>query len=124
MGNGKFVSILTNPPPNTSQLSGINSVMGKTSTLVVNQPDIARYARTRNTPVWSQALALPIGNTGCAALGIFATAAIKNAWGTALWNPWDLCDEILTRNWTPGTRTWVFIVNAGFVLSQVAGNLG
>jgi cytosine/uracil/thiamine/allantoin permease len=100
--------------------------MGKTSTLVVSQPDIARYARTRNTPVWSQALALPIGNTACAALGIFATSAIENSWGasSSLWNPRDLCDEILTRNWTPGIRTWVFIVNAGFVLSQVAGNLG
>ncbi|KAF8851955.1 hypothetical protein BDZ45DRAFT_750106 [Acephala macrosclerotiorum] len=81
-----------------AMLSSINSVKGKISALVVNQPDIACYARTRNTLVWSQALALPIGNTGCAALSIFATAAVKNAWSIALWNRWDLCDEILTRS--------------------------
>ncbi|RDW85553.1 hypothetical protein BP5796_03878 [Coleophoma crateriformis] len=107
-----------------AMLNGVNSVMGKTSTLVVNQPDIARYARTRNTPLWSQALGLPIGNTACAALGIYATTAIEAAWGKAYWNPWDLLNEILNRQWNAGTRTWVAIVNLGFILSQVAGNLG
>ncbi|ORY01441.1 permease for cytosine/purines, uracil, thiamine, allantoin-domain-containing protein [Clohesyomyces aquaticus] len=54
-------------------LSAINSCMGKMSSIAVNQTDLARYARSPNTPVWSQLLSLPIGNTLCAALGIFAS---------------------------------------------------
>lgn len=61
--------------------------MGKTSTLVVNQPDIARYSRTRNAPVLSQLIALPVANTAGAALGIWGTAAIYNQWGNLDWNP-------------------------------------
>lgn len=99
-------------------------MMGKTSTLVVNQPDVARYAHSKQSPVWSQAIFLPIGNTGCAALGIFATAAIQNAWGTLIWNPWDLSNAILTKNWNNGTRAWVAVVQLAFILSQVAGNIG
>ena len=79
-----------------AMLSGINSTMGKTASNIVNQvvfpsrlllqspnkpnqPDLARYASTRTAPLYSQLLALPIGNTLCASLGIFATSAIKSA---------------------------------------------
>ena len=55
-------------------LSAINSCMGKTSTQAVNQTDLSRYARTATAPFWSQLIALPFGNTLCAALGIFATS--------------------------------------------------
>ncbi|KAL1306806.1 hypothetical protein AAFC00_005463 [Neodothiora populina] len=105
-------------------LSGVNSLMGKTSTSIVNQPDLARYAATPNAPFWSQLLALPIGNTLCATLGIFATSAIKSAWGKTYWNPWDLCGAILDRYWSAGSRTGIALVSMGFLLSIFASNLG
>lgn len=61
--------------------------MGKTSTLVVNQPDIARYAKTKMSPVFSQLVALPVANTVGATLGIYATNSIYNKWGNLDWNP-------------------------------------
>jgi NCS1 family nucleobase:cation symporter-1 len=98
--------------------------MGKTSTQAVNQTDLARYARTPNAPFLSQLIALPIGNTLCATLGIFATSAIQQAWNVTLWNPWDLCTEILDRHWNAGARAAIAFASMGWLLSVYASNLG
>ncbi|KAI1343130.1 allantoin permease [Xylariaceae sp. FL0016] len=107
-----------------AMLGGINSVMGKTSTSIVNQPDLARYARNKTSPTWSQLIALPIGNTLCATLGIFGTSAIYSAWGELIWNPWDLCEAILDRHWSHGARAGVAVVSLGFIFSILGSNLG
>jgi NCS1 family nucleobase:cation symporter-1 len=107
-----------------AMLSAINSCMGKTSTQAVNQTDLARYARTANAPFWSQLIALPIGNTLCATLGIFSTSAIQQAWGVTHWNPWDLSTEILNRHWNPGARAAICFASFGWILSIYASNLG
>lgn len=107
-----------------AMLSAINSCMGKTSTQAVNQTDLARYARTANSPFWSQLIALPIGNTLCATLGIFATSSIQRAWGVTLWNPWDLSNEILDRHWNSGARAAIAFASMGWMLSIYASNLG
>jgi nucleobase:cation symporter-1, NCS1 family len=106
-------------------LSAINSCMGKTSTQAVNQTDLARYSRTPQAPFWSQLIALPIGNTLCASLGVFATSATQRAWGgKPIWNPWDLCNEILDRHWGPGARAAIAFCSLGWMLSIFASNLG
>ncbi|KAI0482709.1 permease for cytosine/purines, uracil, thiamine, allantoin-domain-containing protein [Xylariaceae sp. FL0804] len=107
-----------------AMLGGVNSVMGKTSTSIVNQPDLARYARTRTAPTWSQLVALPVGNTLCATLGIFGTSAVAQAWGELIWNPWDLCGAILDRDWGHGARAGVAVVALGFILSIFGSNMG
>lgn len=107
-----------------AMLGGINSVMGKTSTSIVNQPDLARYARNKTAPMWSQLIALPIGNTLCATLGIFGASAIRTAWGQLIWNPWDLCTAILQRYPNNGARAGVAVVSLGFIFSIIGSNLG
>ncbi|KAF2111189.1 permease for cytosine/purines, uracil, thiamine, allantoin-domain-containing protein [Lophiotrema nucula] len=107
-----------------AMLSAINSCMGKTSSIAVNQTDLARYSRTPGAPVWSQLISLPIGNTLCAALGIFATSATQRAWGVTLWNPWDLCDEILDRHWNSGARTAIAFASMAWMLSIFASCMG
>jgi NCS1 family nucleobase:cation symporter-1 len=103
-----------------AMLSAVNSCMGKTSTQAVNQTDLARYARTANSPFLSQLIALPIGNTLCATLGIFSTSAIQQAWGVTLWNPWNLSNEILNS----GSRAAICFASMGWILSIYASNLG
>jgi NCS1 family nucleobase:cation symporter-1 len=107
-----------------AMLSAINSCMGKTSSIAVNQTDLARYARTPSAPFLSQLISLPIGNTLCAALGIFATSSTQRAWGVTLWNPWDLCDEILDRHWNAGARTAIAFASCGWMLSIFASCMG
>ncbi|RSH82185.1 hypothetical protein EHS25_006118 [Saitozyma podzolica] len=100
-----------------TMLKYINSAMGK-----VNQPDLARYAKTRTSPLWSQLLALPIANTAVACLGIFATSSTYAAWGKLIWNPWDLCTAILDRHWEGGVRFAVLLVSLAFTLSIFVSN--
>ncbi|KAK4546428.1 hypothetical protein LTR36_002105 [Oleoguttula mirabilis] len=101
----------------------INAGMGNTATLITNQPDIARWSRTKTGAMWSQLFSNPIAVTLSASLGILSTAAINNAWGLALWNQWDLLDAILTRYWTAGARTGVFFAASGWMVSILGTNI-
>jgi NCS1 family nucleobase:cation symporter-1 len=124
---GTFVTAKPNPTGAAlawAMLSAINSCMGKTSSIAVNQTDLARYARTPNSPFLSQLISLPIGNTLCATLGIFATSSLQRAWGVTLWNPWDLCDAILDRHWSAGSRTAIAFASMGWMLSIFASCMG
>ncbi len=56
----------------------INSGMGNTATLITNQPDIARWSKTRTGAQWPQLITNPLAVTLSASLGILATAAINN----------------------------------------------
>lgn len=125
--DGNFISVKPSPKGAAlawAMLSAINSCMGKTSSIAVNQTDLARYARTPNAPFLSQLISLPIGNTLCATLGIFATSSTQRAWGVTLWNPWDLCDEILDRHWNSGARTAIAFASMAWMLSIFASCMG
>lgn len=100
----------------------INSAMGKTSPSQVNQPDLSRYSKTKSAPLWSQLLALPIANTAVACLGIFATSSTYAAWGTLIWNPWDLCSAILDRHFSSAVRFAIFLVSLAFTMSIFVSN--
>jgi NCS1 family nucleobase:cation symporter-1 len=101
----------------------INSGMGNTATLITNQPDIARWSKTKSGAMWSQLLTNPIAVTLSASLGILSTAAINNNWNLALWNQWDLLEAIMTRYWNAGTRTAVFFAAGGWSVSILGTNI-
>lgn len=101
----------------------INSGMGNTATLITNQPDIARWSRTRSAAQMSQLIVQPIMVTLAATFGILATAAINNTWGLSLWNPWDLLSAILDRYWTPASRFAVFLAAACWSISILGTNI-
>jgi len=101
----------------------INSGMGNTATLITNQPDIARWSKTRTGAMWSQLISNPIAVTLSAALGILSTAAINNAWGLELWNQWDLLDSILTRYWSGSTRFAVFLAAFAWSFTILGTNI-
>jgi NCS1 family nucleobase:cation symporter-1 len=106
-------------------LFAINSGMGNTATLITNQPDIARWSKTRSGSQWSQLITNPIAVTVSASLGILATAAINNSWGLAkpLWNPWDLLEAILDRYWSGSTRFAIFLLAFCWMVSILGTNI-
>lgn len=53
----------------------INSGMGNTATLITNQPDIARWSKTKSGAMWSQLFTNPIAVTLSATLGILSTVS-------------------------------------------------
>ncbi|BGP20404.1 hypothetical protein JCM10213_004632 [Rhodosporidiobolus nylandii] len=103
----------------------INSAMGKTSPSQQNAPDLSRFAKTRNAPGWPQLVSLPLLNTAVACLGIFSTAATTKAWNLEkpIWNPWSLCDSILDRYWSAGSRTAIFFVAFCWLFSILVSNI-
>nr|POE77586.1 allantoin permease [Quercus suber] len=104
-------------------ISSINAGMGNTATLITNQPDIARWSKTKSGAMWSQLFSNPIAVTLSASLGILSTSALNNAWGLALWNQWDLLDAILDRFWSPGARTAVFLAAMCWSVSILGTNV-
>jgi NCS1 family nucleobase:cation symporter-1 len=58
-----------------------------------------------------------------AALGILSTAAINNAWGLELWNPWGLMDAILTRYWSGTTRFAIFLASFAWSFTILGTNI-
>jgi NCS1 family nucleobase:cation symporter-1 len=101
----------------------INAGMGNTATLICNQPDLARWSKTKTGAMWSQLITNPIAVTLSAALGILSTAAINNAWGLELWNPWGLMDAILTRYWSGTTRFAIFLASFAWSFTILGTNI-
>jgi nucleobase:cation symporter-1, NCS1 family len=101
----------------------INSGMGNTATLITNQPDIARWSKTKTGAMWSQLITNPIAVTLSASLGILSTSAINNVWGLQLWNQWDLLDAIMDRYWSGSTRFAVFLSAFCWMISFLGTNI-
>ncbi|CAD0044991.1 unnamed protein product [Aureobasidium pullulans] len=110
-------------------MNAVNAGLGNTATLITNQPDIARWSKTRSGAMWSQLITNPIAVTLSASLGILSTAAINNAWGLSLWNQWDLLDAIMDRYWRSDVRfaiflcagCWAILASAGVFTTFLAG---
>ncbi|KAI0475734.1 allantoin [Xylariaceae sp. FL0804] len=104
-------------------IQALNAGMGNSATLITNQPDIARWSKTRMAAMWTVVVVKPLAVTLSASLGILATAAINNSWGLNLWNPWDLLSAILDRYWTPASRALVFLSAVTWVVSILGTNI-
>ncbi|KEY74701.1 hypothetical protein S7711_05452 [Stachybotrys chartarum IBT 7711] len=104
-------------------VSQFNAVMGANSALLVTIPDIARYSRTRRAQVWGQLVALPLGQTLCAAFGIITAASVLNMWGEAYWNPYDLLNGMLDHGYTPASRAGVFFASASFAFATLGTSI-
>ncbi|KAF5639361.1 NCS1 nucleoside transporter [Fusarium sp. NRRL 52700] len=107
-----------------AMLNGINSCLGVTSALLVNQPDLTRYTRRPKDAGWRQASSIFLSKTLIFFFGIGATAAVQGKFGHAYWNQWDLLNAILDRFWSPAARTGCFFASFGFALSVLGVNIG
>jgi NCS1 family nucleobase:cation symporter-1 len=105
-------------------LNGINSCLGVTSALLVNQPDLTRYTKRPKDAGWRQASSIFASKTLIFFFGIGATAAVQGKFGQAYWNQWDLLNAILDRFWEPSARAGCFFAAVGFGLSVLGVNIG
>ncbi|KAF4501873.1 uracil permease [Fusarium agapanthi] len=107
-----------------AMLNGINSCLGVTSALLVNQPDLTRYTRRPKDAGWRQSSSIFLSKTLIFFFGIGATAAVQGKFGHAYWNQWDLLNAILDRFWSPAARAGCFFASFGFALSVLGVNIG
>ncbi|KAF7323953.1 hypothetical protein MKEN_00616800 [Mycena kentingensis (nom. inval.)] len=125
---GKFNSNLVVEPARGAAfgwavVSGINSVMGTLSPMILNQPGIARYARKPSDAGWPQGCSMLVVKTLIFFLAISTACALKVLYGVAYWNMWDQLHAILDANWTAKARTGCFFVATSMCLGTIGTNI-
>lgn len=89
-------------------ISAINSVCAALCPILINQPDISRYAQRPSQATWSQTVGIFISKVLIIFLSAGTTSAAQGFLGASYWNVWDLYDAILTKFWGPGSRAGIF----------------
>ncbi|RDW56762.1 hypothetical protein BP6252_13985 [Coleophoma cylindrospora] len=105
-------------------ISAINSVMGALSPLLINQPDIARYAHSYNDVTFSQAAGVMTSKVMVIFIGAATTSAATEFLGKSYWNIWDLYNAILTTYWSSGARAGIAFASIGVMLAIMVTNAG
>lgn len=102
-------------------IQAINSVCAALCPILINQPDVARYATRPSQATWSQATGILVSKVLVMFLSCATTAATTGFLGESYWNVWDLYDAILTQYWSSTARAGIFF--AGFVSGTHEGNI-
>lgn len=105
-------------------MSGVNTIFGSLSPMLVNQPDLARYCKKPRDAGSSQGVSVFVSSVVVFFLGMAATTSIQARWGTAYWNIWDLFEAILDHYFSAGARAGIFFAALAFYFGVFATNIG
>lgn len=122
--NTPIVGTSTGVPLGWAVMSGINTIFGGFSPLLINQPDLSRYCRRPFDAVWPQGAGMFTSSVLVFFMGMAGTASMAGAYGTAYWNLWDLFGAILDHHWTPAGRFLVFLLALALIFGTIGTNLG
>ncbi|KAI9694639.1 MAG: hypothetical protein M1822_000255 [Bathelium mastoideum] len=103
-------------------IKGIMSSIANFATLVVNDPDFARFARKPRDAFWSQLLTIPIGFAVTSFIGIIVSSSSSVIYGQPIWSPLDLLTKFLDEGGS-GQRFGVFVIATAFALAQLGTNI-
>ncbi|KAF7925262.1 hypothetical protein BELL_0385g00130 [Botrytis elliptica] len=103
-------------------VTGIMSSIANFATLIVNDPDFARFARKPRDAFWSQLITIPVGFAVTSFVGIIVSSSSTVIFGEAIWNPLDLLQSFLTEGGS-GNRAGVFFIATAFALAQLGTNI-
>ncbi|MCJ1314504.1 hypothetical protein MMC25_008186 [Agyrium rufum] len=103
-------------------VKGIMSSIANFATLIVNDPDFARFARKPRDALWSQLFTIPIGFAVTSFIGIIVSSSSQVIYGETIWNPLDLLTNFL-QGASSGERFGVFIISFAFALAQLGTNI-
>ncbi|KAF2189081.1 uracil permease-like protein [Zopfia rhizophila CBS 207.26] len=102
---------------------GIMSSIANFATLIVNDPDFARFATKPKDAFWSQLLTIPIGFAVTSFIGIIVSSSSTVIFGgEPIWNPLTLLEKFLEEGGS-GQRFGVFVIAAAFALAQLGTNI-
>ena len=103
-------------------VKGIMSSIANFATLIVNDPDFARFARKPKDALWSQLFTIPIGFAVTSFIGIIVSSSSTVIFGNPIWNPLDLLGMFLDGA-SSGQRFGVFMISSAFALAQLGTNI-
>lgn len=106
-------------------IKGIMSAIANFATLIVNDPDFARFARKPRDALWAQLFTIPIGFAVTSFIGIIVSSSSTVIFPPdPIWSPLTLLREFLQEDGvTSGTRFGVFVIAAAFTLAQAGTNI-
>lgn len=117
--------------PNTSHGSklawgmilGIMSAIANFATLIVNDPDFARFAKKPRDALWSQLITIPVGFGITSFIGIIVSSSSTVIFGgEPIWNPLLLLQAFLEEG-SSRDRAGVFFIATAFALAQLGTNI-
>ncbi|KAK4684774.1 nucleobase:cation symporter-1, NCS1 family, partial [Tremellales sp. Uapishka_1] len=122
-----------------SWMFGINQVFGNIAPMLINQPDLGRYANKPSAAVWPQFASMMVGNIIVLFLGLTSGAVTYqlyvmirttlarcpaysklSSYGEHVWNLWSIAELVLKNNATVTWRAGIFI----FSLIQIYATIG
>ncbi len=103
-------------------VSGIMSSIANFATLIVNDPDFARFAKQPRDALLPQLLTIPLGFAGTSFIGIFVSSASQVIYGDPIWNPLVMLDHFITDGGS-AQRFGVFVISLAFALAQLGTNI-
>ena len=102
---------------------GIMSSIANFATLIVNDPDFARFARKPRDALWSQLITIPVGFAVTSFIGIIVSSSSSVIYPpNAIWNPLELLSKFLDGA-SHSARFGVFIISLAFSLAQLGTNI-
>lgn len=102
---------------------GIMSAIANFATLIVNDPDFARFARKPSDAFLPQLVTIPVGFAITSFIGIIVSSSSTVIFGGApIWNPLDLLTKFLEEGGS-AQRFGVFVIAAAFALAQLGTNI-
>jgi NCS1 family nucleobase:cation symporter-1 len=106
-------------------IKGIMASIGNFATLIVNNPDFARFAKHPRDALWSQLFTIPCSFALTSIIGIITASSSTVIFnGRTIWSPLDLLKLFLEEEGVSGaTRFGVFVIAAAFVLAQLGTNI-
>jgi NCS1 family nucleobase:cation symporter-1 len=103
-------------------VSGVMSAIANFATLIVNDPDFARFARKPKDALWSQLITIPAGFAFTSFIGIIVSSSSTVIFGEPIWNPLNLLQSFLDEG-THSNRAGVFFIAFAFALAQLGTNI-
>lgn len=103
-------------------VSGIMSSIANFATLIVNDPDFARFAKKPKDALWSQFITIPVGFAVTSFIGIIVSSSSAVIYHEAIWNPLELLSRFLDDA-NGAARFGVFIIAFAFALAQLGTNI-
>jgi NCS1 family nucleobase:cation symporter-1 len=103
-------------------VKGIMSSISNFATLIVNDPDFARFARKPSDAFYSQLFTIPIGFAFTSFVGIVVSSSSVVIYNQPIWNPLDLLSNFLDEG-GQAQRFGVFFIALAFCFAQLGTNI-
>ncbi|KAK3934667.1 uracil permease-like protein [Diplogelasinospora grovesii] len=104
-------------------VKGVMSSIANFATLIVNDPDFARFAGKPRDALWSQLFTIPIGFAVTSFIGIIVSSSSTVIYGgEPIWDPLVLLERFIDDGGS-AQRFGVFVIAAAFALAQLGTNI-